>query len=61
MKNILDIQDGNGDRVAELVSSWPRDPAEKLETHLTEVKHKGEPKAWHSKDLDHGRLLHTTI
>jgi hypothetical protein len=28
---------------------------------LSEIKHKGELEVWHSKPLDHGRLLHTTI
>jgi hypothetical protein len=60
MKNQGRIQDGDGDRATDLVSR-PRDPVEKLETHLTEVKLQGQPKTWHSKDLDHGRLLHTTI
>jgi hypothetical protein len=39
-----EIQDGDGDRATDLVS-WPRDHAQKLETHLAEVKHQGEPKA----------------
>jgi hypothetical protein len=55
------IQDGNRDRATDLVSFWPRYSAEKLETHQTEVKHQGEPKTWHSKHLDCGRLLHATI
>jgi hypothetical protein len=37
-------EDGNGDRAADLMSSWPRGPAEKLETHLAEAKLQGEPK-----------------
>jgi hypothetical protein len=32
-----------------------------LETSLAEEKHQGEPKVWHSKPIDHGRLLLTTI
>jgi hypothetical protein len=40
---------------------WSRDLAEMLETHLAEVKHKGELKVSHSEPLDHGGLLHTTI
>jgi hypothetical protein len=40
---------------------WIKDPAEMLETHLDEVKHKGELKVWHSKHLDHGGLLHAMI
>jgi hypothetical protein len=38
-----------------------RDLAEMLETHLAEVKHKGEMKCWHPEPLAHGRLLHRTI
>jgi hypothetical protein len=34
-----------------------RDFAERLETHLAEVKHQGE----HSESLDNERLLYTTI
>jgi hypothetical protein len=37
---------------ADLVSSWTRDPAEKLETCLAQIKHQGEPKIWHSKPID---------
>jgi hypothetical protein len=48
------IQDGDRDRAANLMSSWPRDPAEKLEIHLNEVKHQGEPKTRHSKHLVEG-------
>jgi hypothetical protein len=55
------LQDGDWDRVLDLVSSWTRDPVETLEAHLAEVKHQREPKIWHSKPLDHGRLLHTMI
>jgi hypothetical protein len=55
------MQDGDGDRDADLMSSWTRDPAEKLETHLAEVKHQGYPKIWHSKPLDNGRLPHAMI
>jgi hypothetical protein len=58
--HVQEIQDGNRDRATDLVS-WPRDPAEKLETSLTEVKLQREPKIRHSKDLDRGSLLHTTI
>jgi hypothetical protein len=47
-------------RATDLVS-WPRDPVEKLETCLTEVKLQGQPETWQSKDLDHGRLHHTRI
>jgi hypothetical protein len=32
-----EIQDGDGDRAADLMSSWPRDTAKKLKTDLTEV------------------------
>jgi hypothetical protein len=35
--------------------------AERLETHLAEVKHKGELKHQHSESLARGRLLHTMI
>jgi hypothetical protein len=37
---------------------WIRDLAETLETHLVEVKHKGELKLGHPEPLAHGRLLH---
>jgi hypothetical protein len=37
------------------------DLAEMLETHLAEVKHKGELKLWYSEPLAHRSLLHTTI
>jgi hypothetical protein len=37
------------------------DFAERLETHLTEVKHQGELKHQHSEPLAHGRLLQATI
>jgi hypothetical protein len=57
----IEIQDGNRDRASDFLSSWPRDSAKKLETCLAEVKHKGEPKTWHSKHLDSGRLLHATL
>jgi hypothetical protein len=57
IKDIREIQDGNGDRAAYLSSNL----AEKLETHLPEVKHQEEPKTQHSKHLDHGRLLHAMI
>jgi hypothetical protein len=40
---------------------WSRDVAEKMETHLTEVKHQGELKHQHSETLAHGRPLHATI
>jgi hypothetical protein len=40
---------------------WTRDFAEMLETHLAELKHQGEPKVWHVKPLDNGRLLYATI
>jgi hypothetical protein len=36
------IQDGNGGRAVDLVSSLPRDPAEKLKTCLAEIKRQGE-------------------
>jgi hypothetical protein len=26
-----------------------------LKTHLTDIKHQGEPKLWHSEPLDHGK------
>jgi hypothetical protein len=37
------------------------DFAERLETHLAEVKHQGELKHQHPEPLARGRLLHTTI
>jgi hypothetical protein len=37
------------------------DFAERLETNLAEVKHRGEMKHQHSTPLAHGRLLHITI
>jgi hypothetical protein len=40
---------------------WIRDLAEIMETHLAEVKHKGELKLWHPEPLACGRLLHATI
>jgi hypothetical protein len=40
---------------------WIRDLAEMLETHVTEVKHQGDPKPQHPEPLVHGRLLHATI
>jgi hypothetical protein len=42
-------------------AQWSRDFAERLETHLTEVNHKGELRYQHSEPLAHARLLHTTI
>jgi hypothetical protein len=38
-----------------------RNLAETLETHLAEVKHKGELKLWHSEPLARGSPLHATI
>jgi hypothetical protein len=32
-----------------------------LETHMAEVRHKGELKLHHSEPLDHAKLLHATI
>jgi hypothetical protein len=32
-----------------------------LETHLAEVKHKGELELWHPESLAHGRHLHIMI
>jgi hypothetical protein len=61
LKYLSEIQDGDWDRAADLMGSGTRDSAETLETHLAEVKHKGEQKIWHSKSLDRGRLLHTTL
>jgi hypothetical protein len=55
-----EIQDGEWDRAADLMSSVNKDSAEMVETYLAEVKHQGELKVWHSKPLDHGKL-HTTI
>jgi hypothetical protein len=40
---------------------WIRDLAETLETHLAEVKHKGELKLLHPEPLPHGRFLHAMI
>jgi hypothetical protein len=60
-KTVGEIQDGDGDRATDLVSSWPRNSTKKLETHLTKVKHQGEQKTWHSKHLDLGRFLHAMI
>jgi hypothetical protein len=40
---------------------WITEPAKALDTYLAEVKHQRESKVWHSKALDHGRLLHAMI
>jgi hypothetical protein len=57
---LREIQDGRRDTATDRPPDL-LDPAERLGTHLTEVKHQGELKHQHSEPLDRGRPLLTTI
>jgi hypothetical protein len=59
--NPFSIQDGDWDTVTDLLSSVNQGLSERLETHVAEVKHKGELKHQHSELLACGSLFHTII